>query len=81
MAPESTSLAQLESHLSRVAWLIKAPVDAPYFQTYIFPPLFFKRLSDVHDEEHAAALVELHGDKEAALFPDTYRFQIPQGCH
>lgn len=58
----ANSLSQLESHLWKAAWLLKGPVDAADFKTYIFPLLFFKRLSDVHDEEHAAALKEFAGD-------------------
>lgn len=42
----ATSLSQLESHLWKAAWLLKGPVDAADFKTYIFPLLFFKRLSD-----------------------------------
>lgn len=56
-------------------------MDAADFKTYVFPLLFFKRISDVHDEEHAAALAEADGDEEYALFPQNYRFQIPEGCH
>jgi type I restriction enzyme M protein len=75
------TLSQLESHLWKAAWLLKGPVDAADFKTYIFPLLFFKRLSDVNDEEHAAALKEFEGDEEAVLFPENYRFQVPEGCH
>ena len=74
-------LSQLESHLWEAANILRGPVDAADFKTYVFPLLFFKRLSDVNDEEHAAALVEFDGDEEAALFPENYRFQIPEGCH
>jgi len=56
-------------------------VDAADFKTYVFPLLFFKRLSDVHDEEYDAALAESGGDEEYACFPQNYRFQIPKGCH
>lgn len=77
----TTSLSQLESHLWKTAWLLKGPVDAADFKTYIFPLLFFKRLSDVHDEEHQKALMEFSGDEEAALFYENYRFQVPEGCH
>jgi type I restriction enzyme M protein len=56
-------------------------VDAADFKTYIFPMLFFKRISDVYDEEHQAALDESGGDEEYALFPQNYRFQVPDGCH
>jgi type I restriction enzyme M protein len=56
-------------------------VDAADFKTYIFPMLFFKRISDVYDEERQAALNESGGDEEYALFPQNYRFQVPDGCH
>ena len=56
-------------------------MDAADFKTYVFPLLFFKRISDVFDEEYAAALTESSGDEEYALFPQNYRFQIPKGCH
>src|SRR5208337_2675330 len=50
------------------------------FKTYVFPLLFFKRISDVHEEEYQAALEEAGGDEEYAQFPQNYRFQIPEGC-
>ena len=77
----SITLSQLESHLWKAAWILKGPVDAADFKNYIFPLLFFKRISDVHDEEHEAALKEFDGDEEAALFTENYRFQIPDDCH
>ena len=43
--------------------------------------MFFKRLSDVHDEEYQTALEESEGDEEYARFPQNYRFQVPEGCH
>lgn len=75
------TLSQLESHLWEAANILRGPVDAADFKTYVFPLLFFKRISDVHDEEHAAALAEFGGDEESALFPENYRFQVPEGCH
>jgi type I restriction enzyme M protein len=75
------SLSQLESHLWESANILRGPVDAADFKTYVFPLMFFKRISDVHDEEHAAALKEFDGDEESALFPENYSFQIPAGCH
>ena len=75
------TLGQLESHLWESANILRGPVDAADFKTYIFPLLFFKRISDVHDEEYEAALTESEGDSEYALFPQNYRFQIPEGAH
>lgn len=74
-------LSQLESHLWEAANILRGPVDAADFKTYVFPLLFFKRLSDVHDEEYAAALAESEGDEEYARFPQNYRFQVPDDCH
>jgi type I restriction enzyme M protein len=72
---------KLEAHLWEAANILRGPVDAADFKTYVFPLLFFKRISDVHDEEHAVALAEGEGDEEYALFPQNYRFQIPDGRH
>lgn len=77
----SVTLSQLESHLWEAANILRGPVDAADFKTYVFPLLFFKRISDVYDEEYQAALKESDGDEEYALFPQNYRFQIPQACH
>ena len=43
--------------------------------------LFFKRISDVYDEETEEALEESGGDRQFADFPENHRFQIPEGCH
>jgi type I restriction enzyme M protein len=75
------TLGELESHLWEAANILRGPVDAADFKTYVFPLLFFKRISDVHDEEYQAALAESGGDEEYAQFPQNYRFQIPDDCH
>lgn len=81
MIDHSTTLSQLQSHLWEAANILRGPVDAADFKTYVFPLLFFKRISDVYDEEYSAALVESGGDEEYAQFPQNYRFQVPQGSH
>lgn len=75
------SLSQLEQYLSKAAWILKGPVDASDFKAYIFPLLFFKRISDVYDEEFKSALEESEGDKDYASLPEFHRFEIPKGCH
>ena len=75
------TLQQLELHLWEAANILRGPVDAADFKTYVFPLLFFKRISDVYDEEYAAAIAESDGDEEYARFPQNYRFQIPKNCH
>ena len=75
------TLSQLEQYLSKAAWILKGPVDASDFKVYIFPLLFFKRISDVYDEEYAVALEESKADREYATLPEFHRFEIPPGCH
>jgi len=81
MTSEKITLSQLEQYLSKAAWILKGPVDASDFKVYIFPLLFFKRISDVYDEEYRGALEESDGDEEYAALPEMHRFEIPKGCH
>ena len=74
------TLSQLEAHLWESANILRGPVDAADFKTYIFPLLFFKRVCDVWDDEYEEVVAE-QGDPELALFPESHRFQIPDGCH
>ena len=78
---DKLTLSQLEQYLSKAAWILKGPVDASDFKVYIFPLLFFKRISDVYDEEFRIALEESGGDEEYASLPEFHRFEIPVGCH
>ena len=55
-------------------------VDRTDWKGYILPLLFFKRISDVWDEETAAAQ-DLYGDTDPSLFPEIHRFIVPDGCH
>lgn len=75
------SLSQLEQYLAKAAWILKGPVDASDFKVYIFPLLFFKRISDVYDEEYQLALAESEGDEAYANLPEFHRFVIPEDCH
>lgn len=69
------------AHLWEAANILRGPVDAADFKTYIFPLLFFKRVSDVYDEEVEAALAASGGDTLFAGFAENHRCQIPNGCH
>jgi type I restriction enzyme M protein len=42
---------------------------------------FFKRISDVYDEEFENALAESDGDLEYAAFAENHNFLIPEGAH
>jgi len=74
---ESFILKRLKSHLWEDANILRgSAVDRTDWKGYILPLLFFKRISDVWDEEHARML-EQYGED----FEDEHRFQIPDGCH
>jgi type I restriction enzyme M protein len=71
---------ELESYLWGAAVVLRGLIDAGDYKQFIFPLVFLKRLSDVFDEEHAAA-VEIYGDEELADLPENHRFAIPNGAH
>ncbi|RJR08368.1 SAM-dependent DNA methyltransferase [Candidatus Parcubacteria bacterium] len=72
---------QLEGYLMDAANILRGIIDAADFKQYIFPLLFFKRISDVWDEEYRIALEESNNDLDYAGFRENHRFQIPEGCH
>lgn len=80
MSISPISLSDIESHLWESANILRGPVDAADFKTYIFPLLFFKRICDVWDDEYQDIIDET-GNEELAWFPESHRFQIPNECH
>jgi len=72
---------QLEDYLWGAANILRGMIDAADFKQYIFPLLFFKRVSDLWDEEYQTALDESDGDLSYAHFAENHRFQIPEDCH
>lgn len=75
------SQRELEAHLWGAATLLRGKIDASDYKQFIFPLLFFKRISDVWDEEFEAAREASGGDLEFAAFAENHRFQIPEGAH
>lgn len=73
------TLPELEQYLARAADLLRGSVDQADFKAYIFPLMFFKRISDVYLEEFEQALEESGGDHEFAAFAENHRFAIPNG--
>lgn len=71
---------QLEKYLWGAATTLRGTIDAGDYKQYIFPLLFFKRISDVYDEEFEKALAESDGDMEYAAFAENHHFQIPEGA-
>lgn len=71
------SLSQLSPHLWEAANILRgSPVDRTDWKSYILPLLFFKRICDVWDEEHAE-MVEAYGQD----FADEHRFQVLESSH
>jgi Type I restriction-modification system methyltransferase subunit len=73
--------AELESYLWGAAVELRGLIDAGDYKGYIFPLVFLKRISDVWDEEHEAALEMYDGDEELAALPENHRFTVPDGAH
>lgn len=79
--PEEITSQKLYSHLFEACNILRGPINQDEYKSYVTPILFFKRLSDVYDEETQIALEESGGDEEYASFPENHRFVIPDGCH
>lgn len=73
----SLTQQQLESMLWGAAEHLRGQIDASDYKQYIFPLLFYKRLSDVYQDEYEDALEFSDGDKEYAELPEQHRFIIP----
>jgi len=78
--PNTITQPQLERYLWGAATTLRGLIDAGDYKGYIFPLLFFKRISDIYDEEFQQALDESEGDAEYAALKE-HRFQIPEGAH
>lgn len=81
MTSENTTSQELFSHLFEACNILRGPINQDEYKSYVTPILFFKRLSDVYDEETQHALDESDGDEEYAAFPENHSFVIPEGCH
>jgi type I restriction enzyme M protein len=76
-----TDSASLKSALWDAANTLRgSAVDRTDWKGYILPLLFFKRISDVWDEETAEA-ADSFGDADPTLFPEVHRFNVSEGCH
>jgi type I restriction enzyme M protein len=65
LAEEHLDIGTLETWLWDAACAIRGATDAPKFKDFILPLIFFKRLSDVFDDEFAGQVTEF-GDEETA---------------
>lgn len=78
--PEVTS-QKLFSHLYGAASILHGYVAKENYRSYLIPLLFFKRISDVYDEE-TEECIRQYGEEGAAFMGGTaHTFKIPDGCH
>lgn len=64
---EHLSISDLETWLWDVACVIRGAADAPKYKDFILPLVFYKRLSDVFDDEFAQ-YVELYDNDEQLAY-------------
>lgn len=77
---ENITSQQLFNHLFEACNKIYGKVAKESYKSYIIPLLFFKRISDMYDEEYQTALDESGNDEEYANMAP-HKFKIPEGCH
>ena len=70
---EIGSSRELYNFLYEACNILRGPVSQDAFKEYITPLLYFKRISDVYDEESQAALEMSDGDEEFASLPEQHR--------
>jgi len=77
---ETISLDELKSFLWGAATRLRGQIDAAGYKEYIFPLLFFKRISDVYDEQFEGFVAE-GGEKYAGMQAEELAIRIPDGAH
>jgi len=78
IATEELTLDEMEQALWKAADILRGAVRPERYGSYMLPLLFFKRLSDVYEEEYQA-LHERFKDEDIAK-QKFHRFTIPEGC-
>lgn len=73
------SLQQLEQFLWKSADILRGKIDSSDYKKYIFGLLFYKRISDVWDEEYKKIKDE-YKDETLATADYNHRFQVPKEC-
>jgi type I restriction enzyme M protein len=77
---EPISLDEMKTFLWGAATRLRGQIDAAGYKEYIFPLLFFKRISDVYDEQYNGFLRE-GGEEYAGMQVEDLAIKIPQGAH
>lgn len=78
---ELTNAQGLYDFLFETCDVMRGSVNQDNFRDYVAPLLYYKRMSNVYDEETGEALVSNGGDKGYTPLPKQYRFVISDGHH
>lgn len=78
---EETTASKLYNHLYEACNILRGPIDQDDYKSYVIPLLFFKRLSDVYDEETVENQIKYGEDIEFYPEDELHAFIIPTGCH
>lgn len=70
----------MKQFLWGAATRLRGQIDAAGYKEYIFPLLFFKRISDVYDEQYAGFVCE-GGEEYAGMQAQEFVIRIPDGAH
>lgn len=73
------NLTQLKQFLWSSADILRDRIDSADYKKYIFGLLFYKRISDVWDEEYKKVLEE-YQNEELAREEHNHKFQVPKDC-
>ncbi len=73
------TLPQLEAFLWKSADILRGKIDSSDYKKYIFGLLFYKRISDVWDEEYKKVMDE-YTNEDIARADYNHRFQVPEDC-
>ena len=76
---EKMDLTQLKKFLWESADILRGMTDSGDYKKYIFGLLFFKRISDVWDEEYQN-MIEEFKNEDLAKASHNHRFQLPDDC-
>ena len=74
------SLEEMKTFLWGAATRLRGQIDAAGYKEYIFPLLFFKRISDVYDEQFEGFVAE-GGEEYAGMQAEELAIRIPDGAH
>lgn len=74
------TLDEMKQFLWGAATRLRGQIDAAGYKEYIFPLLFFKRISDVYDEQFNGYVAE-GGEEYANMQVEDFAIKIPDGAH